>query len=106
LRRSEYYDEALCVLDQIVERFASPDVVRAAFTCAVAVHCDRGEPELAIVIGEEQRARTSGCELLRALVRAYWDRWQQSGSDDDRAAWLRSVAELTSLETIDTASDR
>lgn len=99
LRQEGQHDRALDLLDDVVATFAYEDVVRAAYTCAVAVHCDRGTPETGLTVGRPFWDQAASPELGNALVRAYWERFEQTGDVDDREAWLRFKDELDGLST-------
>ena len=81
MRREERWQEALRVLDLVVEHEPSPDVELAAYTCAVAVHCDLEDYDTARVVGEEARARAVSPHLMRALGRLYYRLFQESGDE-------------------------
>ena len=79
LRRERRLDEALGILDLVVE-LAPPLICElAAYTCAVAIHCDRGDFETARVVGEETRAKAVDVHLLRALGRMYAGLFRETG---------------------------
>jgi hypothetical protein len=88
LRRDGRHDLALELLDDVVERFGQEDVEAAAYACAVVIHCDLGDPAKALAVGRPVWERRPWLELGYALVRAYWERFEQTGSLDDRDAWL------------------
>ena len=98
LRRDGRHDLALELLDDVVERFGHEDVERAAYACAVGIHCDLGQPARALAVGRPVWERRPGLELGYALVRAYWERFEQTESLDDRDAWLDFKDELDAAE--------
>lgn len=81
LRREERWQEALGVLDLVVEQAPPPQAELAAYTCAVAVHCDLEDYDTARVVGEEARARAVSPHLMRALGRLYYRLFQESGDE-------------------------
>jgi len=97
LRKNGRHDLALELLDGVVERFRHDDVHAAAYACALAIHCDLGEPARALAVGRPVWDRRPGLELGYALVRAYWERFEQTGSQDDRDAWLDFKDELDAV---------
>jgi hypothetical protein len=99
LRHEGEYDLALELLDEVAERFEHDDVIRAAYACAVAVHCDLGNPERAILVGLPVWAGRSTVEIGYALARAYWEHYLETGDVADRDAWLALKAELEALES-------
>jgi hypothetical protein len=94
LRKSGRHEMALDLLDDVVDRFRHDDVEAAAYTCAVAIHCDRGDPAMALAVGRPLWDRGPTAELGNALVRAYWERFEQTGLLDDRDDWLAFKDEL------------
>jgi hypothetical protein len=98
LRRDGRHDLALELLDDVVERFGHEDVETAAYACAVGIHCDLGDPVRALAVGRPVWERRPGLELGYALVRAYWERFEQSESPDDRDAWLDFKDELDAVQ--------
>jgi hypothetical protein len=99
LRRKGEHEGALALLDDIVGRFQHEDVVRAAYACAVAVHCDLGNPGRAILVGLPVWAGRPTLEVGYALARAYWEHFLETGDAADRDAWLALKAELEILES-------
>ena len=100
LRQEGRHEQALELLDDVVRHFDYGDVERAAYTCAVAIHCDLGAPQTGITVGREVWNRGPSPELGNALVRAYWDRFEQTGDLADRDAWIAFKDELEAvLET-------
>jgi hypothetical protein len=96
LRDHGKFERALGLLDEVVARFEHVDVVCAAYACAVAIHCDRGEPATGISVGRTAWRDERTSELGNALARAYWERFEQTGDLDDRAAWRAFKDELKS----------
>lgn len=97
LGKSGRHELALELLDVVVEHSEDEDIRAAAYACALKIHCDRGEPATALAVGRPVWERRPGVELGYALVRAYWERFEQTGSADDRDAWLDFKDELDSL---------
>jgi hypothetical protein len=98
LRREGNYERALGLLDDIVDQFEHDDVVGAAYACAIAVHCDLGDPERAILIGLPVWAGRPTLEVGYSLARAYWEHYLRTSDTTDRDAWLALKAELEALE--------
>jgi hypothetical protein len=88
LRDRGLTERALNLLDEVVERFDYHDVVAGAYACAVAIHCDTGNPERGIKAGRTIWDATQSVELGNALARAYWDRFEQTDDPDHRAEWV------------------
>jgi hypothetical protein len=82
-------ERALELLDHVVNRFAYEDVVTRAYACAVAIHCDLGKPEVGIRVGRRIWNRTQAAELGNALVRAYWEQFDQTREPADREEWIK-----------------
>jgi hypothetical protein len=89
LRRQGEHERALQLLDDVVARFEYPDIVSAAYACAVAVHCDRGDPATGIKVGRSAWIEEPSPGLGNALARAYWEEFERTGDDADREAWAR-----------------
>ncbi|MGH3060269.1 MAG: hypothetical protein ACRDNA_02530 [Gaiellaceae bacterium] len=98
LRRDGRHDMALDLLDDVVARFRYEDVEIGAYTCAVAIHCDRGDPVTALAVGRPLWDRGPSVELGHALVRAYWEHFKQTGLLDDRDDWLAFKDELDAVQ--------
>lgn len=81
LRREERWQEALGVLDHVVEQKPSPEAELAAYTCAIAVHCDLKDYETARVVGEYARGRAVSPYLMRALGRMYYRLFEETGDE-------------------------
>jgi hypothetical protein len=88
LRQHERYETALGLLDDIVDHFRHEDIEAAAYACAVAIHCDRGDPTTGLAVGLGVWRRNRSLELGHALARAHWERFEESGLTDDRDEWL------------------
>jgi hypothetical protein len=99
LRREGEHERALALLDEVVDRFEHEDVLRAAYACAVAVHCDLGNPGRAILVGLPAFAGRPTLEVGYALARAYWEHFLETDDAADRDAWLALKAELEALES-------
>lgn len=97
LGKSGRHELALELLDVVVEHSEDEDIRAAAYACALKIHCDRGEPATALAVGRPVWERRPGVELGYALIRAYWERFEQTESPDDRDAWLDFKDELDSL---------
>jgi len=89
LRREGSFERALKLLDDVVTRFGHGDIVSAAYACAVAIHCDLGDPATGIAVGRTASHKRSSAELNNALVRAYWERYEQTNDASDLSAWRR-----------------
>ena len=98
LRKEGRLDDALRLLDDVVERFPYPDVESAAYACAVAIHCDAGRPGTGIRVGREVWERSRNAELGSALARAYWERAEETGDPLDRDAWAAFGKQLEAAQ--------
>jgi tetratricopeptide (TPR) repeat protein len=94
LRKAGELEFALTALDAAFALGPSDWAERALHTCAVAVHCDRNDPELAMTIGEEQMARSLDEKLLHAMARAYYEALEATGREEYRERWERISALL------------
>ena len=97
LRKNGESGRALELLDDVAARFGYEDVVSAAYACAVAIHCDRGNPDIGITVGRGVWRCLGNVELGNALARAYWERFEQTGDVNDRSAWNSFKMELDSI---------
>jgi hypothetical protein len=97
LRKDARHEPALVLLDDVVDRFRDGEIEVAAYACAVAIHCDRGEPAVGVKVGRPVWERKRGVELGNALVRAYWECFEQTGIADDRDAWVAFQDELDAV---------
>jgi hypothetical protein len=97
LRQHERYETALALLDDIVDHFRHDEIEAAAYACAVAIHCDRGEPATGLSVGLAVWARNQSLELGHALARAHWERFEQTDLAHDRDAWLAFKDELDAV---------
>lgn len=88
LRAAGDFGRALSLLDDVVAGFDHDDVASAAYACAVAIHCDQKDPVKAISVGRTGLAVRRSPALENALVRAYWERFEQTRADEDRRSWL------------------
>ncbi len=93
LRARQDYDRALLALDGAALH-GTGSVCAAAFTCAAAIHHDRGDLVSARKAGEQAYRLDPGDHSRRALVSIYYDLWQQTRLDSDHAAWRRMSGEL------------
>lgn len=92
LRRDGEHERALAILDLVVEMGPREDVRRAAFTCAIAVHTDRGDLVTAAKIaGANDDLDEADPYLLRTLARTYWELWQETGDEGFEARWRHCV---------------
>jgi hypothetical protein len=94
LRKAGELELALTALDAAFALGPSDWAERTLHTCAVAVHCDRDDPELAVTIGEEQMARSLDERLLHAMARAYYEALEATGREEYRENWERISALL------------
>ncbi|MGH3005428.1 MAG: hypothetical protein ACRDOS_05905 [Gaiellaceae bacterium] len=94
LREAGELDLALTTVRVAGELNPSGWPARALCTCAVAVHCDRGDPEVAVALGEEQMKRSFDERLLHVMVRAYSEALEATGREDYREKWERISALL------------
>jgi hypothetical protein len=78
LRREKQYGPALKVLDAARELNPGPQAEVAAYTCAVAIHCDLNDHKTARKVGEFARTRAVDEKLLRALGRSYWAHFHET----------------------------
>lgn len=107
LRDHGEHDEALATLDLVDAWFEDASIVRAAFTCAIAIHGDRaglgddGAIEIANVLCDEQRAR-AGVDLkfLNAEIRARKAWLDETGEEAALVALRRAQAELEALNSL------
>ncbi len=99
LRRDGRHGDALELLDAVVDRFRYDDVVAAAYACAVAAHCDAGDPRRAIVVGRCVWESTPTPELARALARAYWEHAEATGAAEDRDDWSAFARRIEEMES-------
>jgi hypothetical protein len=95
LRDYGRYDEALAFLDLVESRYEDREVIRAAFTCAIAIHGDLGATALANTLCDEQRDRAAvDLRFLRAEIRARKAWLDATDEDVARSALHRAEAEL------------
>lgn len=94
LRKAGELDLAVDALEAAIALCPSDWAERALYTCAVAVHCDRDEPELAVTLGEEQMGRSLDERLLHEMARAYYEALEATGLDVYREQWERISALL------------
>ena len=100
--RSRGFDAALSILDLVAERFEDDEcIVRATFSCAVAIHGDRGETELANVLCDEQRSRGPlDVKFLRAELRARQAWLDRTGGEAAYIAREVAESELSAFESV------
>ena len=77
-----------------LDRDPDEELVTAAYACAVAIHCDRGEPATAIRVGSEAWASARDEFLGSALARAYWEQAEATRDPRDHDAWAAFASEL------------
>lgn len=94
LRLAGELDRAAALLETAAGLDASDWTRRALATCAVAVHCDRDEPELAVQVGEEQMGRSFDERLLHVMTRAYCEAFETTGRGEYCEQWRRISAFL------------
>jgi hypothetical protein len=104
MRDHERHDDALALLDLVDSWFEDPATIRAAFTCAIAVHGDRAENgedgavRIANVLCDEERERGHvDVKFLRAEIRARQAWLAEGGEEAAHVALRRAEAELASL---------
>lgn len=102
MRDHEDFDAALSILDLVAERFEDDEgIVRATFSCAVAIHGDRGETELANVLCDEQRSRGPlDVKFLRAELRARQAWLDRTGEEAAYIAREVAESELSAFESV------
>jgi len=91
LRERGDHERALLALDG-ADLLGDVAARAAAFTCAAAVHCDRGELARARKAGERARALREDDRVLRVLARVYHALWRETGLEEFRDRW-REVGE-------------
>jgi hypothetical protein len=85
LRVLERYDEALFVLDTAwLQLEASEHAELAMFTCAIAIHCDREDLDIALKL-ERDLADRPDLKFARACLRLYTDLCGETEDDLHRA---------------------
>jgi len=100
LRSIERRTEALQALDAVLAMDATDEALIAAYTCAVAVHCDAEDYETGRKVGESARRRwKSDAMLLRALGRAYMGLFTETGWLLMREEGERCFREAEALST-------
>ena len=107
LRDHDERSDALVFLDIADAQCADPEVIRAAFTCAIAIHCDEEAFELANTLCDEQRRRMPADErFLRAEIRARKCLLDETGEQAVFEALGRAESELRLLATPLAATQR
>jgi hypothetical protein len=86
LRRAGSFEQAIEVLEEAVAISPAWEVERAALTCAIATHCDAGEPLLAAKIASSTCARGVDARLLFAAGRANAAAFSVTGEHEYRIA--------------------
>lgn len=85
LRALERHAEALRVLDVAWQLSPSEHPELAMFSCAIAVHCDRGEHELAIKLERGFSERGIDLKFGRACLRLYAELYAVTDDEEHRA---------------------
>lgn len=98
LRARHDYDRALLALDGAA-LLSTGSACSAAFTCAAAIHHDRGDLDSARKAGEEAYRLDPDHYSRQALVSIYYDLWQETRLDCDHAAWRKISRELNADQT-------
>ncbi len=106
LRKEGQYDVALRVLDAAVALDASDETTRAAYVCAMGLHADRGELEVARTIGEQLRRDSVDVFLLKVLARVYYELWRSTSVEIYRDEWQRCGEALERLEESASLAER
>lgn len=60
----------------------------------MAIHCDAGRPAVGIRVGRPVWEATRDEHVGKALVRAYWERSEETDDPGDRDAWAAFGREL------------
>jgi hypothetical protein len=104
LRDHDRHDEALALLDLVHSNFDDPSIIRAVFTCAIAVHGDRAESgasgavTIANALCDEQRRRGDiDVRFLRAEIRARQAWLDESGEEAAHVALQQAHNDLQIL---------
>lgn len=104
LRRLERYDDALRVLDLASELLGDPRSELAVYTCAIAVHCDRSEHEVAIKLERQVVAGGVDVKFGLACRRLYSELHAKTGDEEHRARRDSYRALVESLEAADSVA--
>jgi len=98
LRARGDFDRALLALDGA--DLLGDDAARAAaFTCAAAVHHDRGDLPRAREAGERARSLRESEHVLSVLASVYYDLWCDTRLDEFRARWREVADRLPASKT-------
>ena len=100
LKREGLSDYALVILDSAVALGPRPEAIRAAYTCAVAIHTGKGDFDLALKVAEQQGVIDVDDELLVSLERTYGELWDETGLAEfellrSRCAEVRRARQVT-----------
>lgn len=98
LRRAGALEQAINVLEDAVALGPAWEAERAALTCAIATHCDAGNPLLAVAIASSTCARGGDARLLLAAGRANAAAFSLTGELRYRAAADACFSEAAVLE--------
>jgi hypothetical protein len=99
LRALGRYDDALRALDVAWRLSPGERPERAAFTCAIAIHCDRDEHLLAETLERQLVGREIDLELGLACLRLYSELFTLTVADEHRARREFYRATVERLET-------
>jgi hypothetical protein len=94
LRREHEPDLARLAIDGVVALDAGPEPTRAARTCAIALHADAGDYEIAARLGDELLEDGRDAYLLKTLARVYWGLWRQTKDEAWHDRWWRVHVQL------------
>lgn len=100
LRALERYDEALYVLDLAWQLSPSERPELATFTCAIAIHCDREDHDIAVKLERDFADRVVDFKFGRACLRLYSELYAMTEADVHRARResYRSLVDLLESE--------
>jgi hypothetical protein len=102
LRRADRFDLALHLLDVADSLYPSEWPERAVFTCAIAVHCDRGDFRMAQTLGEEQFARSVDLKLFLAMARVYHALYRETEDPEYEGLWQGMRRRIDSAEAAES----
>jgi tetratricopeptide (TPR) repeat protein len=97
LRKEGESETALTVLDAILALQPPPDVERAVYTVAIAVHTDRGDLDTARKLAEQTRREGVDPHLLSALARLYWELYDDTKLEEFRNEWRHAAEALENI---------
>lgn len=104
LRSDGDFDLAMLAIEAAVSIDAGGEPTRAAYTCAVAIHADRGELDTAYTLAEELVSESADPYALKALARVCWELWERTEAERYRVR-LREIDSLL-LDAQATHADR